>query len=260
MNSFHPLVPSIFPPEAVVAGFTTRRGGVSLPPFDSLNLGDRTADDPESVRENYRILYTALGVHGEQAALMRQVHDARIRVIEKGGMYADTDCLLTAEPGVLLGIRVADCVPVLLHNPRTGVVGAAHCGWRPIVTGILERTVETMRREWNFDPGDLYAALGPSAGACCYEVGPEVAERFAPSSIESRGGRLYADLRGEIMRRLRAAGVSGRRIESFPHCTICTESSYFSHRRDGDRSGRMMGYIMIKTIGTVKEDMKAILG
>ena len=246
MNSPHLLIPSLFPPDDIVAGFTTRLGGVSLPPFDSLNLGDRTADDPESVRENRRILFAALGVRGEQASLMGQIHGARIRTINRGGMYSDTDCLLAAEPDVLLGIRAADCVPVLLYDPRTMVVGAVHCGWRSIVSGILERTLETMRREWSSTPGDLLAALGPSAEPCCYEVGPETAERFAPSSIESRDGRLYTDLRGEVTRRLLDAGASTPRIEAFPNCTICAELLYFSHRRDGDRSGRMIGYIMMK--------------
>ena len=246
MNSLHPLVPSLFSPELIVAGFTTRLGGVSLPPFDSLNLGVHTADDPESVRENYRILYTRMGVTGDNVALMRQIHGARIRVVDRGGLYPDTDCLLTAEPGVLLGVRTADCVPLLLHDPRTGTVGAAHCGWRPIAAGIIERTIETMRLEWSTTPEDILAALGPSAGPCCYEVGTEIAERFDASSVVRRRESLHVDLHGEITLRLRAAGVSGRRIESLPHCTICAESLYFSHRRDGDRSGRMMGYIMMK--------------
>ena len=246
MNSFHPLIPSLFPPEKIVAGFTTRQGGVSLPPFDSLNLGTRTADDPQSVCENYRILFTALGVRDEQTALMQQIHDTSIRVIDRGVVYPETDCLLTIEPCVLLGVRVADCVPVLFHDPRTGIVGAVHCGWRPITAGILERTLDIMRGEWHSAPVDILAALGPSAGPCCYEVGPEVAVKFAPSSVENRGGRFYADLRGEIRRRLRALGVHDSHIESLPGCTICNDALYFSHRRDGDRAGRMMGYIMMR--------------
>lgn len=249
MNKPQPLRPAIFPPESIAAGFTTRFGGVSRPPFDSLNLGVQTADDPEAVRENYRILSTYLGVTGDRLALMGQVHGTRVRVVDRGGIYPETDCLLTAEPGVLLGVRAADCVPVLLHTPSAGIAGAVHCGWRPIAAGILERTLETIRSEWGVDPVGLLAALGPSAGRCCYEVGPDVAETFAPSSIDRRGGSLYADLHGEIMLRLRAAGVPEAQIESLPHCTVCDESLYYSHRRDGGRSGRMMGYIMMRRTG-----------
>lgn len=244
-NHPKPVIPHSLARAGVLCGFTTRRGGVSLPPFDSLNLGTRTADPGESVRENYRILYDYLAVPEERAALMRQVHSATVRVIERGGVYDDTDGLLTAAPGILLGVRVADCVPVLLHDPRRRVAGAIHCGWRPIVGGILERALELMRSEWNSRPEDLLAALGPSAGPCCYEIGEEVAVRLDPSSVLFRNGSRYADLRAEITLRLHSAGVKSDHIESIPHCTICNNALYFSHRRDGALSGRMMGYIML---------------
>jgi polyphenol oxidase len=245
MNDLNLLRPAVFPAESIIAGFTTRLGGVSRPPFDSLNLGTRTADDPESVRENYRILTAHLGVTRERMALMGQVHGNSVRVIDRGGIFPDTDCLLTTEPGILVCVRVADCVPVLVHDPQTGIIGAIHCGWRPIAEGIIEKAVAAMWSGWNADQSNLIAALGPSTGPCCYEVGPEVAERFSPSSIERRGERLYADLHGEIRGRLRAVGMLEQHIESLPGCTICGNEVYFSHRRDGARAGRMMGYIMM---------------
>jgi copper oxidase (laccase) domain-containing protein len=103
-----------------------------------------------------------------------------------------------------------------------------------------------MAREWATDPASVFAALGPSAGPCCYEVGPEIAGKFHPSAVQSRHGRLYADLHTEIRERLIASGMRSENIESIPDCTVCHTESYFSHRRDGRCSGRMMGYIMIK--------------
>ncbi|MHB9028879.1 MAG: peptidoglycan editing factor PgeF, partial [Candidatus Latescibacterota bacterium] len=247
MSDLCPIIPRSLDTGQALCGFTTRQGGVSLPPFDSLNLGTRTSDRPDSIRENYRILYDYLGVTEDKIALMRQVHSAFVRVIDRGGAYDETDGLLTSTPGILLGVRVADCVPVLLHDPRKKAIGAVHCGWRPIASGILERTLERMACEWGAAPADVHAALGPSAGPCCYEVGPEVVERLHPSAVQTRNGRLYADLHTEIIERLLSSGLQRANIEPIRECTICTESLYFSHRRDSLNSGRMMGYIMLKT-------------
>lgn len=241
-----PIIPRSLAQTGVMCGFTTRSGGVSLPPFDSLNLGTGTTDSPESVRENYQILYHFLSIREENAALMRQVHSATVRVVEQGGIYADTDGILTVTPGLLLGVRTADCVPVLMYDPYQRAVGAIHCGWRPIVDDILERALGMLRAEWNSRPEDIFVALGPSAGSCCYEIGDDVIERLAPSSVLNRNGRRYADLQGEITSRLRSAGVGKDHIEPIPHCTICNHALYFSHRRDGVLSGRMMGYIFLK--------------
>ncbi len=245
-NNPSPIIPQSLARAGALCGFTTRPGGVSLPPFDSLNLGTGTTDRPESVRENYRILYDFLSVEEERVALMRQVHSGTVRVVDRGGISDDTDGLLTATPGVLLGVRVADCVPVLLYDPRREAAGAIHCGWRPIVSGILERALELMHSEWGSRPEDVLAALGPSAGPCCYEIGEDVAIRLAPGSVISRKGSRYADLHAEITLRLHSAGVKNDHIELIPHCTICNDALYFSHRRDGVLSGRMMGYILLK--------------
>lgn len=246
MSDLRILVPRIFHPDAVTTGFTTRSGGVSLPPFDSLNLGFHTADDPAAVRENHRILYNHIGIPDNRAALMGQIHGSNVRIVDESGLYPDTDALLTSRSGLLLGVRVADCVPMLVFDARKGVIGAVHCGWKPIVSGIVERTVETMRRTWDSDPSNIRAALGPSAGPCCYEIGIEVASRLSKHAIREHGGRLFADLRSEVVLRLGNAGIFTDRIEADAPCTICGESSFYSHRRDGARSGRMMGFIVLR--------------
>ncbi len=245
MNDLPLLVPRIFPADSIVAGFTTRRGGVSTPPFDSLNMGFNTADDPGAVSENHRILFDHIGIAEDRAALMGQVHGSYVRIVESGGLYPETDAIITSQTGLLLGVRVADCVPLLIHDASKGIAGAVHCGWKPIASGIIERTVDTMRQAWNSEPADIRAALGPSAGPCCYEIGPEVAARLSQQAIREREGRIFADLRAEITLRLGNIGITADRIEMIAPCTICGESLYYSHRRDGVRSGRMMGFIML---------------
>ena len=228
-----------------LAGFTTRAGGVSAPPYDSLNFSVRTGDDPSSVRANHERLFSSLGVDPSAFASMGQVHGTRVRRADRGGEYPATDALVTASPGLLLGVRTADCLPLLLCDSDTPAAGAVHCGWRSLTGGIVERAVETMRAEFGTRPERLAASSGPAVGPCCYEVGEDVAARYAPEAIVERNGRLFADLRRDLRIRLEAAGVAPRRIEAVPDCTICAPDRYFSHRRDGLRAGRMLGFIML---------------
>ncbi|MBT4482041.1 MAG: peptidoglycan editing factor PgeF [Candidatus Latescibacteria bacterium] len=246
MAEFNPIVPSIFQQYGLVCGFTTRTGGVSLPPFDSLNLGYKTPDDRQTVDKNHNILFSLLGVDAAKAAVMEQVHGDRVSIVDSGGISLETDGIITSESEVFLTVKVADCIPLLLFDPVRKVIGAVHCGWRPLVYGIAEKAVDVMTVCSGTDPGNVVAAAGPSAGPCCYDVGSDVAGRLAHDSIIYRNGRIYADLRTELLNRLLNSGLKPANIEIIPECTVCNESLYFSHRRDGAQSGRMMGYIMMK--------------
>ena len=230
----------------VAWGFTTRNGGVSCPPFDSLNLGLKTMDDPDAVRENHHRLYSFAGVKHENAADMGQVHGDVVRVADCGGSYPETDGLVTATSGLLLGVRTADCVPLLLFDPERRVAAAVHCGWRSITAGIAGKTLRLMRERYGSDAAAVAAAIGPAAGPCCYEVGPEVAGLLDSSSVVGHDGVLHADLKNELRIRLLGAGLASGAIETVPGCTICAPDLFFSHRRDGDRSGRQMGFIVLR--------------
>ena len=247
MKRIIPIIPTLLPSNMVMCGFTTRLGGVSLPPFDTLNLGYETGDDQSVVKENHTILYRFLNIDESDVAVMEQVHGTRIGVIDSGGVSPATDGLITSSPNIMLGVKCADCIPLLLFDPAHKVAGVVHCGWRTLVNGIAEKAVNIMAAYRGTVPNDVIAAMGPSAGACCYEIGMDVARHLHPKSVNARNGQLFTDLRTELTYRLMILGLRSRNIEIIPDCTICNEHLYFSYRRNGMKSGRIMGYIMIKS-------------
>jgi YfiH family protein len=211
--------------------FTTRLGGVSEGPYASLNLGRKTGDDVERVDENRRRACAELDADAEKLALNYQVHSTlvhRAQQGERGGSHGDG--LWTDEPGLPVLALAADCLPIALvrANGAAPAVCVLHGGRIGLLAGIVESGVAALG-------GDLAAALGPSIGPCCYEVGEEVAApyraRFGAGIM--RGRRL--DLRQAAERLLRAAGVD--RIERFDLCTACNPELFFSHRRDGKPRG-----------------------
>jgi polyphenol oxidase len=225
------------------AVFSTRRGGVSDGPYESLNLGILTDDQPERVMENRRRVARAARVAPERVGMGWQVHGTDLLEWDAppgtGRSYADprgkllpqVDGHLTAEPDLALLVLVADCYPVALSDgARTAML---HCGWRPLAGGIIERAIE------RFD-GTPEAAVGPGIGGCCYEVGPEVLEAFADLDGVASGRML--DLRAVIARKLAASGVT--RVQHVDHCTSCRPDLYFSHRRDGGITGRQAGLVV----------------
>jgi YfiH family protein len=230
-------------PGAYSVTFTTRRGGVSEGPFESLNLGILTDDVPERVVENRRLACGAVGADAETATMAWQVHgsavtEAKPRGILERTVFERCDGLWSERPGQAMALLTADCHPVALARPD-GAPGLCvlHVGWRGLLGGIVEAGVATL------EGGPLAAAIGPGIGACCYEVGEEVAasfrERFGPDVVDR--GRL--DLGEATERALREAGVAA--IERTGHCTACEPELFFSHRRDQGRTGRqgVLAYI-----------------
>jgi hypothetical protein len=225
------------------ACFTTRRGGVSEGPYESLNLGILTDDDPERVSENRRRAAEAAEVDANRVAMGWQVHGADLlewdaapaerAYAEPGGKdLPRVDGHLTAEPGLALLVLVADCYPVALSDGSRAAM--LHCGWRPLAGGLLERAVGRL-------DGPVAAAVGPGIGGCCYEVGPEVLEAFSDLGGVADGRML--DLRAVIARKLEAAGVTD--VEHLDRCTSCRPDLYFSHRRDNGVTGRQAGMVVL---------------
>ena len=235
------IVPSIFPAE-VVAAFSTRKGGVSQEPL-GLNLSFNVGDDPVNVRKNRELFFEPLGIPLGRLAIPAQVHGSAVRVVEEPGDYPETDALVTNRRGVFLCVSVADCVPILLYDPGRNVVGVVHAGWRGSAAGITRIAVRTMTDAFGTNPSGLLASIGPSASACCYAVGPEVAARFDAGFRDEREGIVYLDLKGANRAQLVQSGVRPGNIEVSPHCTISEPDLFHSHRRDARKSGRMMGVI-----------------
>jgi YfiH family protein len=228
------------------AAFSTRLGGTGKPPFDSLNLGILTEDEPEAVQQNRRRLAAALGREPEQVVFALQVHGTRL--IDHGGDgdesrgsfgthtdrkeprdgLPEADGHVVREPGLSPLVFVADCLPVALHGP--GGLALVHAGRRGLAGGILGAAAKAVQA--------TSAAIGPGIGRCCYEVGGEVLEAFADLGGGVAEGRML-DLPEVARRRLLEAGVE--QIDSAGLCTSCEQGLFFSHRRDHGRTGRQAG-------------------
>jgi YfiH family protein len=217
------------------AAFSTRLGGVSEPPFDSLNLGLLTDDAEDAVAENRRRLAAALGFEPRQVVFARQIHGTRLidhRVVSPEEVV-EADGHVVSEPDLAPLVFVADCLPVALAGP--GGVAMVHAGWRGLAGGILAAGAEAVEATG--------AAIGPGIGPCCYEVGEEVLSAFGGLGEGVARGRML-DLPEVARRLLAAAGVE--RVESAGLCTSCEKELFFSHRRDEGRTGRQAGIAWVE--------------
>ena len=240
--------------------FTTRLGGVSVGYLASMNIGMHRGDEDSNVERNYRILGDALGFDPAQLVLTKQVHSDIVRPVtsaDRAGLdhraYPECDALVTNEPGVGLVIFTADCTPILLHDPVTGAVGAAHAGWRGTAQAIAARTVEAMVREYGAKPENIRAAIGPKIGPCCFETDADVPnamlEAFGDSVnpfIRSVGSKYYVNLKEINALILRRAGVQN--IEISGDCTVCRCDRYWSHRVTRGLRGSQGAIIICKGV------------
>lgn len=227
---------------AVPHGFTTRLGGVSTGIFSSLNLAFHRGDQEDAVRENYRRLGLSLGFDTQKMVLTRQTHSDIIRVVSLEDhqgidhhLYPECDGLVTNTAGTALVVFTADCTPILLHDPITGAVGAAHAGWRGTAADIGGKTVKAMVSAFGCDPKNIRAAIGPNIGPCCFETDADVPNAMldtygddAKTHIRSVGSKFYVNLKEINALSLRRAGV--RSIEISPSCTVCQCDRFWSHR------------------------------
>lgn len=242
------LRPRIFADEpSITAGMSTRRGGVSGPPFDTLNLGRSVGDSRSCVEENRRRFCAALDTDPAWLATAGQVHGSAVRVIDAPRHEPFCDGLVTTTPGLLLAISVADCAAVLLADPEAGVAGACHAGWRGSVRKIVAATVSTMVNRGG-DPTRMRAYVGPCLSQESFEVGPEVAAHFDDAVVDQPepGDRPHVDLKTSLRRQLEGAGVPGTFIEVSDRCTMRETNTFFSHRASGGTTGRMFGALVLR--------------
>jgi YfiH family protein len=261
----------------LVHGFSTRPGGTSVLEGEKvLNLGFMDWDSREAVLKNRRLFQAALGSKDLALLPLKQIHSDVVHHFS--APYNESckgDASISSKPGFLLGVQTADCVPILLVDPRRRAVAAVHAGWRGTLARIVQKTVGRMRLEFGSKPADLLAALGPSIGLCCYEVGVELVTRFTAQFAdahtyfdEPRTGdepnpiqwlnmmppghqpppkNVRLDLRKANCSQLLAAGLRPSNIYSSDLCTACRNDLFFSYRREGPVSGRLLSVVGVRS-------------
>ena len=243
----------------MICGFTTRNGGSSRPPFNSLNLGFNAGDQPSQVEANRAAVARAFDLEPHLLLTVNQVHGTEILVIDQANPEVShfqrvcSDAIVTNQRGILIGILVADCFPVILYDRQHHVAAVIHLGWRGTAAGLLGRTVQAMQELFNCRPGDIRAALGPGIAAHSYEVDRPVRDAFrqgtdqwARIARETSLGHWQLDLQQSIVLQFEAAGIARASIDVVRECTCCHKETFFSYRRDKGRTGRQMGFIVLR--------------
>ena len=231
--------------------FLGRTGGVSRPPFDSLNLNTRVGDAPDSIESNTGRVKEAFGLKADSVVTVNQVHGDVTIVADRVDMPAqEADALITNTPGVPVGVLTADCLPILLYDPHAKAVGAVHAGRVGTLLGIASKAVVAMATAFGSKPADIRAALGPCIGPCCYEVGEEVfgeikfALGLKTEEFMSFNPAPVFDVVKANTAELITAGLSGDNIEASGLCTSCEPELFFSYRRD-EETGRQLSFIIL---------------
>ncbi|MGO4110133.1 peptidoglycan editing factor PgeF [Paenibacillus sp. YAF4_2] len=257
--------------EYLTAGFTSRNGGVSEEPWASLNVGLHVGDQDADVVRNRQLIAEAINWPFEAWTCGEQVHGSNVFAVteaERGmgrlsrsSAIADTDALITNVPGVLLASFYADCVPLYFYDPVHQAVALAHAGWKGTVQQIAVRTIEAMEKQYGTKLEQLRCAIGPSIDDCCYEVDGFVIDKLqslvqelanaansAPESMLTlvENGKAMVNLKQINRHIMLKAGILPIHIELSEWCTGCSTDQFFSHRKEGGKTGRMASWIGIR--------------
>jgi len=238
--------------DGLLHGFLGRRGGGSVGPYAELNISLRVGDNAQTVKKNICDMKQAVGIHDGRIVTMKQVHsDGIVELGEKiPKEVGEADGMITRERGAYPGVLTADCVPILFVAPKRKVAAAVHAGWRGTLAGIGAKTVRLFQEKYDIAAAEIEAALGPSIGACCYEIQDDVARplaaqwgALADSTMERREGKRFLNLR-ELNREILAdAGMPRTRIHEIGPCTSCAREEFFSYRRERAETGRQISFV-----------------
>ncbi len=248
--------------EEIIHCFTTRLGGMSSGECSSLNMGFNKNDSRENVMDNYLMLSENLGIDCKDMVFSNQVHDSKIKIVDESdrgkGICRESDIkgydgLVTNKKGVALVTFYADCVPVFFYDFHKKVIALCHSGWRGTVKEIAKETVGAMTREYGCSPEDVEAAIGPSIGPCCFEVGAEVYGEFKSRAEWSQkycnktmDSKWYINLQGIIKDTLLNSGINEKRICVSGVCTKCNKDVFFSHRGDKGKTGSLAAVMQLR--------------
>jgi polyphenol oxidase len=222
----------------LVAGISTRHGGVSSQAYQSLNLGIHTDDDPLAIEANLKLFCADLGIAPEALALSYQVHGSAIWHARIPGYETGFDAVLASEQGIFAGVGIADCCPILLADPVRQTAAAIHAGWKGTVAQIVSKTASALIAQGS-NPADMMAYIGPCISLAHFEVGDEVAEQFEHK--EKHGARWHVDLKATNAAQLQALGIT--QIEISDYCTVANNDVFYSHRKEKGITGRMLAVI-----------------
>lgn len=219
---------------------STRLGGLSKPPFASLNLGAFTNDLKETVQQNKEILHSDLGINGDQIASSFQCHGNEVLNVVEPGYYEGFDALITNKKNIFLQILVADCTPILLFDPIHEVVAAIHAGWRGTANAIVQKTLNKMTLHFHTNPSDCFAYVGTCISQSYFEVDDDVAQYFDQEFyvFDKEKDKYFIDLKGCNARALSDAGLMKNHIAISPFCTVKDNDLFFSHRYEKGTTGR----------------------
>jgi hypothetical protein len=225
----------------LVAGVSTRHGGLSESPYSSLNLGIHTDDSPEIIEKNLALFCEDIGVSPSDLARSYQVHGDKIWVTGRPGYQTGFDAMVSVQAGVFAGVSIADCTPILLADPVAGICAAIHAGWKGTVAGIVEKTAKRMIENRGSNPANILAYIGPCIGLANFEVGDEVAAQFTAEYKTRVNNKWHVDLKAANAAQLEKLGIT--QIEIDPACTVENNADYFSHRKEKGFTGRMIALI-----------------
>lgn len=240
------IFPTIFQHFASLSAVeTTRQGGVSPAPFNSLNLGNFTDDLTENILENRRIVLTQLGFDLSKFTYVKQTHDDKILVTEKSEIQEGYDAIITNKKDLMIGVTVADCTPILIYDAENQVIAAIHAGWKGTVLQIVRKTLEKMQTHHNTNANHCFAYIGTCIDECDFEVGDEVATHFSEQHkvFYEKKQKYHVNLKKANEAQLLAFGIPKTQIEISPRSTASDIENYFSHRAEKGQTGRMMALI-----------------
>ena len=223
--------------------------------FSDRTFDMRYAEDLAAEKSDRRLFCERLGLPAENLVCLEQIHSAHVvcvslkmkgkGAVRKRDAVPRTDGAVTREKRLPVGVLTADCAPVFLFDSKTGTAGIAHIGWRGLQAGMAASMMSAFYREFLSCPEDLHLALGPAIRQCCYQVGGEVSSLFRGFSAH-RNGKIYLDLAAAILAAFRDGGVPGNQMEDMALCTSCNPGFFYSYRRDGKDTGRMLSVIMLR--------------
>lgn len=244
------ILPEIFDSSKVIAVQSTRLGGVSPEPFNSMNLGLSVNDDEQNVRKNRELFFGRLGIELSQVSRCYQVHGNDVLVVNEAVTNEKYDAQITNKPNVYLAVSVADCTPILIHDEKENAIAAIHAGWKGTVGKIVSNTLHKMQKSFGTKGEDCKAFIGTCISYENFEVGDDVAKHFDDSMkrFDEQKLKWFVDLKSANKQQLIDFGMLSQNIEISSYCTVKNNDLFFSHRKEKGVTGRMMAVIGMKEL------------